>query len=145
MLKFLRKVWSGLIAVKRHTRAHVPSLQMQLCATKTQKMARSGAKKSVPGAATKIVPRRVCCAIWRRGSSQEYADWIVELSCLDSFFGAEFNNLQQYRHNLFVGVEDTKYKIEEREKYKYFGSIDEIVVHMAQIKRQMQIVIFLQS
>ena len=78
------------------------------------------------------------------GGSQEYADWIVELSCLDSFFGAEFNNLQQYRHNLFVGVEDTKYKIEEREKYKYFGSIDKIVVHMAQIKRHMQIVIFLQ-
>ena len=137
VLKFLRKVWSGLIAVKRHTRAHVPSLQMQLCATKRQKMAQSGA--------TKIVPRRVCCAICRpKGSSQEYADWIVELSCLDSFFGAEFNNLQQYRHNLFVGVEDTKYKIEEREKYKYFGSIDEIVVHMAQIKRHMQFLIFLQ-
>ena len=71
------------------------------------------------------------------GGSQQYADWIVELSCLDSFFGWEFNNLQQYRHNLFVGVEDTKYKIEEREKYKYFGSIDKIVVHMAQIKRHM--------
>ena len=69
------------------------------------------------------------------GCSQQYADWVVELSCPTPFFGSEFNNLLQYLHNLFVGAWGTKYEIEEEEKIQIFDAIDNIL----SLKVQMEI------
>ena len=60
------------------------------------------------------------------GCSQQYADWVVELSCPTPFFGSEFNNLLQYLHNLFVGDGGTKCEIEKL-KIQIFYAIDNIL------------------
>ena len=57
--KFLRKVCSGLIAVRRDTRAHVPRLQKTQLTTKGKKWRKAKWRKKSPrSGGNKIVPQQ---------------------------------------------------------------------------------------
>ena len=124
VMKFLRKFWSGLIAVKRHTRAHVPSLQMQL--TKGKKCRKVAQKKSRSG--NKIVPTTVR----RVAGSQQYADWIVELSCSPPFLARNSIICSNIATICLSGWRN------QIQNWKTLVQLTKFYSSMAQIKRQME-------
>ena len=126
--KFQRKVWGGLIAVERDTEGARAQLTNGAALNKRQKMATKVAEKAKNGAKKFPERRQQNCpkTVWSCSSSQQYADWVVELSCPTPFFGSEFNNLQQYLHNLFVGAAEEQNTKLKNWKYK-FGLIRKIL------------------
>ena len=101
--------------------------QLTNAAHKRQKMPQSGAKK-VPERQQNCPNNSAPCG------GLTTICWLDSWAkLLASFFGSEFNNLQQYRHNLFVGAEDTKYEIERRRKTQIFGAIEKRWLHSWEI------------
>ena len=154
------KLCSGLIAVTRHTRARVPSLQMLQMLKKGKKCGKLAQKKfperqqnAVDKCALLLCSLEIhkykftnsqiqndvnkSCLPCLPASSQQYADWIVELSC-PTPFSAQNSIICSNISTICLSGLGELFKI------LFFGEIDKIplqVSSMEQIGRQMKPVI----